>query len=176
MNLVVSSGPAPAPIVLSFNVLFGGQSYDMMTAVRNRLPWEIVGGRVVFSEPITTGSVASLSGVAVTGFNGLGTNTLTWSIGPVAQGSLNAALSGDGPDALKAASGNGLYAGAGFTQAIRVLSGDFDDDGVVSAEDLVGVNNARIAPYNVFAVMNGDGVVNVADVQVVRTRVGTSLP
>jgi beta-lactam-binding protein with PASTA domain len=176
VNLVVSTGPAQVPIVLSFQVLFGAQSYNMTTGTRNRLPWEIVGVRVVFSEAIATGSVASLSGVTVTGFTGLGTNTLTWSISPLAQGSLLAALAGSGPNALRDAGGNGLYAGTGFTQAIRVLWGDFNDDGVVSAADLVGVNNATIAPYNVFADMNGDGLVSVADVQVVRTRAGTSLP
>jgi len=176
VNLVVSSGPAPAPIVLSFNVLFGAQSYNVTTGTRNRLPWEIVGVRVVFSEAITTGSAASLSGLAVTGFSGLGTNTLTWSISPVALGSLNAALSGTGANALTDAGGNGLYGGAGFTQALRILSGDFNDDGVVSAADLVGVNNATVAPYNIFADMNGDLAVTVADVQVVRTRIGTSLP
>ena len=77
---------------------------------------------------------------------------------------------------MKDAGGNSLYGGAGFIQAIRVLWGDFNDDGVVDAADLVDVNNNTIAPYNVFADMNGDGVVNVADVQVVRTRVGTALP
>jgi hypothetical protein len=47
---------------------------------------------------------------------------------------------------------------------------------VVSAADLVGVNNAIISPYNVFADINGDVVVNITDVQIARLRVGTSLP
>jgi hypothetical protein len=164
------------PTVLSFQVLFGNQSYNMTTSTRKFLPWQIIGIRAVFSKAIATGSAASLSGVAVTGFTGLGTNTVTWSISPVSQGSLNAALAGSGPNALKDAGGNGLYGGTGFTQSIRILWGDFNDDGVVNAADLVGVNNATIAPYNVFGDMNGDGLVSVADVQVVRTRAGTSLP
>jgi hypothetical protein len=176
VNLVVLSGPAQVPTVLSFQVLFGNQSYNMTTSTRKFLPWQIIGIRAVFSKAIATGSAASLSGVAVTGFTGLGTNTVTWSISPVSQGSLNAALAGSGPNALKDAGGNGLYGGTGFTQSIRILWGDFNDDGVVNAADLVGVNNATIAPYNVFGDMNGDGLVSVADVQVVRTRAGTSLP
>ena len=42
--------------------------------------------------------------------------------------------------------------------------------------DLVGVNNAITAPYNIFADMNGDGIVNVAAVQIVRARASTTLP
>jgi hypothetical protein len=77
---------------------------------------------------------------------------------------------------LKDANGIALGGGAGFSQNLKVLWGDFNDDGVVSSADLVGVNNATIAPYNVFADINGDGIVDVNDVQVVRTRIGTSLP
>jgi hypothetical protein len=94
----------------------------------------------------------------------------------VPQGNLNVVLSGTGPNALKDAAGNTLSGGAGFVQALKILWGDTNDDGVVSAADLVSVNDATIAPYNVFADMNGDGVVDIADVQIVRTRVGTSLP
>ncbi|NDQ58861.1 MAG: PASTA domain-containing protein, partial [Acidipila sp.] len=174
VSLVVSSGAAPT--VVSFKVLFGGQSYNVTGSTRTRLPWQITGIQVVFSKPITTGGVASLSGVIVTGFGGLGTTTLNWSINPVPQGNLAVALSGSGPNALKDAAGNGLGGGAGFAQALKVLWGDFNDDGVVSAGDLIGVNNATVSPYNIFADMNGDGTVSVSDVQIVRARVGTSLP
>jgi hypothetical protein len=112
----------------------------------------------------------------VTGFSGLGTNTLTWSINPVPIGNLAIVLSGTGANALSDAAGTGLNAGAGFAQALKILWGDFDDDGAVSATDLVGVNNATKTAYNVFADLNGDGAVNTADVQIVRARAGTSLP
>jgi len=176
VNLVVSSGSPVVPNVVSFSVQFGSQAYNVSTSTRIHLPWEINGVRVVFSEPITNGSVASIAGVTGTGFSGLGTNTLTWSINPVPLGNLAVVLSGSGINALTDAAGNGLGGGAGFTQALKILWGDFDDDGVVSAADLVDVNNATKTTYNVFADMNGDGVVNLADVQIVRLRAGTSLP
>jgi hypothetical protein len=131
---------------------------------------------VVFSEPIVNGSAASLGGAVVTGFTGLGSDTLTWTINPIPIGKIAIVLSGAGASALTDGMGSGLNAGAGFTQALKILWGDFNDDGVVSASDLVGVNNATTAPYIIFADMNGDGIVNLLDVQIVRSRAGTSLP
>jgi hypothetical protein len=163
-------------VVVAYDVLFGSQSYNLTGTTRNRLPWEITGIQVVFSRPITTGNANSLGGVTATGFNGLGTNTLTWTITPVSLGSFVTTLAGSGPNALKDANGIALGVGAGFSQNLKVLWGDFNDDGFVSSADLVGVNNASVVPYNIFADMNGDGIVNVNDVGVVRTRIGTSLP
>jgi hypothetical protein len=162
--------------VVSYNVLFGARSFNLIGSTRTRLPWQITGIQVVFSRPIITGSVNSLSGVIPTGFTGLGSNTLTWTVSPLSLGSFATMLAGSGPNALTDASGTPLGGGAGFSQNLKVLWGDFNDDGVVSATDLVGVNNATAAPYNVLADINGDGVVSIADVQIVRSRVGTSLP
>ena len=176
VNLAISTGAAAVPKVVAFSVLFGSQSYNVTGSARNRLPWQITGIRVVFSEPIASGSAGSLTGATVTGVTGLGTNTLTWTITPTSIGAFTLQLSGSGTNALKDAAGNALGAGAGFAQPLKILWGDFNDDGAVSASDLVGVNGAVTAPYNIFADMNGDGVVNIADVQVVRTRTGTTQP
>ena len=157
-------------------MLFGSQTYNVTTSARNRLPWQITGIRVVFSEPIASGSAASLTGATVTGMTGLGTNTLTWTISPISIGAVAIQLSGSGANALKDAAGNALGAGAGFSQPLKILWGDFNDDGAVSASDMVGVNSAVTAAYNIFADMNGDGVISIADVQAVRTRTGTTLP
>lgn len=46
----------------------------------------------------------------------------------------------------------------------------------MSSTDLVGVYNATKLPYNIFADINGDGVVNTTDVALVRTYIGTTLP
>ena len=147
----------------------------MIGSARTHLPWQITGIRVVFSKPITAGSVNSLGGVTPTGFSGLGTNTLTWSISPIVLGNYATTLAGSGANALSDATGNPLGGGAGFAENLKVLYGDFNDDGAVNAPDLVGINNATLQPYNIFADMNGDGAVNTADVLAARSRVGTSL-
>jgi hypothetical protein len=174
-TLTVSSGPT----VVSFNVLFGTVgNYAMIGSTRNRLPWEITGVQVTFSKPITTGNINSLSGTGITatGFTGLGTTTLTWTIGPLALGKFTATLSGSGANSLKDSMGNALGLGAGYSQNLKILWGDFNDDGTVNAQDEVLVNQARALAYNQFADMNGDGVVNVLDVQIVAQRNGTNQP
>jgi hypothetical protein len=166
------------PTVVSYNVLWGSLSYNVIGTSRNRLPWQITGIQIVFSEVITTGNVNSLSGAGVTttGFSGLGTNTLTWTVSPLALGNFPTALAGAGPNALQDAGGNALGGGAGFSQNLKILYADFNDDGVVNSQDLVLVNAVRNGAYNVLADMDGNGVVDAADLQIVRTQQGTSLP
>jgi uncharacterized repeat protein (TIGR01451 family) len=174
-KLTVSSGPT----VVSFNVLFGTVgNYAMIGSTRNRLPWEITGVQVTFSEPITTGNINSLggTGITTTRFTGLGTTSLTWTISPLALGKFTATLAGSGANSLKDSMGNALGLGAGYSQNLKILWGDFNDDGIVNAQDEVLVNQARTLPYNQFADMNGDGVVNVLDVQIVAQRNGTKQP
>ncbi len=69
---------------------------------------------------------------------------------------------------------------ASFTRVLDVLPGDFNDDGVVNAQDLVGVRNEWLhvdgATYTIFGDINGDGVVNVTDYNDVRAEIGTTLP
>jgi hypothetical protein len=163
------------PVVLSYSVLFGSQSYNLIGSARFDLPWQITGIKVVFSEPIAAGDVHSLTGLTTTAFAGLGTNTLTWTISPVMLGSFSTTLLGTGADALKDAAGNALAGGSGFAQAFRVLLGDFNGDGAVNSADMVNVQAAAAQPYNIFADINGDGVVDVNDVQAVRRRIGTHL-
>ncbi len=174
-NLLSLTVPTP-PVVTAYKVLFGSQSYNLIGSTRKRLPWQVAGIQVVFSEPIASGAVSSLSGVTATGLSGLGTNTLTWTINPIPLGNFATALAGSGGAALLDAAGSSLGGGTGFTQNFKVLPGDFNDDGFVSSADMVGVNNATVAAYNVFADINGDGIVNITDVQIVRTKIGTSLP
>jgi hypothetical protein len=173
-TLTVSSIPA----VVSFSVLWGAKSYNVIGTTRNRLPWQITGIQVVFSAPIASANLNSLSGAGVTptGLSGLGTNTLTWTISPLALGNFPATLAGSGANAIKDAAGTALAGGAGFSQNLKILYGDFNDDGVVNSQDFTLVNAARNQPYNILADMNGDGSVNAADVQIVRTQEGNSLP
>jgi hypothetical protein len=62
-------------------------------------------------------------------------------------GSFATALAGSGGAVLLDAAGSPLGGGAGFTQNLEALVGDFNDDGFVSAADMVGVNNATVAAY-----------------------------
>ena len=68
---------------------------------------------------------------------------------------------------------------ATFTRRLDVLPGDANDDGVVNAQDLVVVRNdfASIgAMYNIFDDINGDGVVDINDTNLVGRFVGKRLP
>ncbi|HKB05031.1 MAG TPA: hypothetical protein VKD90_22600, partial [Gemmataceae bacterium] len=169
------------PTVLEFRVLFGSKSYDLMGSTRFDLPWLVTGVRVVFSEPVYFGNVRSLTGLTATRLTGLRTRTLTWNFSGIAKGSLNTVLASTGLNALKDAAGNPI---AAFSKAFKVLYGDFNDDGAVTAADEAGVRGAMAAPYqllnpvgyNIFADLSGDGIVNLVDVGITRTRRGTSLP
>ena len=101
--------------------------------------------------------------------SGSGTTTITWPVTTLVNGNYTAALSAAIQDTL----GNPLVA---TTQGIRILYGDFNDDGIVNSQDTVLVNNARSQPYNIFADINGDGVVDIADINIVRTQIGKSNP
>ena len=174
-NIVIGTA---GPTVISFNVLFGTQSYNVLGTTRNRLPWQITGIQVVFSEPITVGNVNSLNGTGITttAFSGLGTNTLTWTITPLTLGIFAANLGGAGVNALQDGGGNGLGSGSGFNQNLKVLYADYNDDGVVNVGDLILVQAAFTQPYNIFADLNGDGLVNISDYLIVRGRQGQTLP
>jgi Dockerin type I domain/PEP-CTERM motif len=165
--------PLPGPTVISFDVLFGSISYNLIGSSRTTLPWQITGIEVSFSEPITSGDLASLSGVSASSFSGLGTATLTWNFSALSNGNYSFVLAGSGIDALSGSSG-ALSGGIGFTQDFTVLYGDFNGDGQVNSADIAGVTAAAAEPYNIFADINGDGVVNATDASLI--PVTTSIP
>ena len=168
-NIVIAT---TGPTVVSFNVLWGSGSYNVTSSLRNRLPWQITGIQVVFSQPIASGDINSLGGVSATALSGLGTNTLTWTIPITPDGALALSLAGSGADALKDAAGNPL--GSGFAQNLKILYGDFDDDGAVTILDQTAVLAASRTAYNILADMNGDAVVTTADVVLVRSQIGNA--
>jgi hypothetical protein len=171
-NIVIDT---TAPTVVSYSVDFGIETYNLVGASRTaHLPWSVGGVTVVFSKVIATANTSSLSGITATGLSGLGTNTLTWTFPAITNATLSTSLAGSGANAIKDAAGNGLAGGSGFSQAFSVLYGDFTGDGAVTATDLVGVNDATKLAYNVFADINGDGVVNIADVTIVRVQQGAT--
>ena len=164
-----------APTVLAYDVIFGTDhlTYDLIGSNRYDLPWQITGIEVVFSKPIDTADVHSLTGLSTTGLSGLGTDTLVWSISTITQGTFSTSLLNSGLDAIKDAAGNTL-AGA-FDQNFKVLYGDFNGDGNVNSADLLAVYNAISQSYNIFADLNGDGVVSTTDVKIAQSRLGAHL-
>src|SRR5262249_54232089 len=145
------------PVIEHYYVLFGSQQYDLIASARYDLPWQITGIKVVFSQPIASAAANSLLGLTTTGFSGLGTITLTWSVSPITQGIFATSLLNAGPDAIKDAAGNSLP--NPFNQSLTVLYGDFNGDGVVDSADFLGVYYAMRGTYDIFADLNGDGVV-----------------
>jgi hypothetical protein len=170
---------AIAPTVVSYSVVLSGPNsltYSLTGSARTRLPWQIAGIQVIFSKPIASADVNSISGVAASNLTGLGTSTLTWTLSaPISLASVTTTLSGTGTHAITDGTGNAL-ANGGFTQAFKVLWADVNDDGVVTSADGVVVNIASHTGYNIFCDLNGDGVVDITDVRIVGTRNGTSLP
>lgn len=175
-NIVIDSTP---PSVLEFRVLFGQKWFNLLTSSRYDLPWRITGIQVVFSEPIVTGNVQSLTGLTASRVRGLGTNTLTWTISPLTLGSFTAGLARTGTSALKDRAGNPVVA---FSQPFKVLYGDVNDDHKVDAADTAAVQASAGGPfqpnpsYNPFADLSGDGIVNLVDQGITRSRKGTSIP
>ena len=161
-------------------MLFGLKSYNLIGSTRFDLPWLINGIRVVFSEPVMTGNVNSLSGLTAKSVTGVRTRTLTFNFPAIAKGSFTTALADAGGPALRDSAGNPIVA---FSQAFKVLYGDFNDDGVVNAADEAGIR-ANLTPpyqfnashYNIFADVSGDGIVNLVDVGISRSRKGQALP
>jgi hypothetical protein len=171
-NIVID---AVAPTVLNYRVLFGTQSYDLIGSTRIRLPWTIQKVQVVFSEPITSATLGSLTGVPTTGVAGLGTTTLTWTLTPIDSGTFATTVLGTGADKVTDGAGNALAGGAGFAQAFKVLYGDFDDNGVVNSTDSANIYALTIGAYNLLADLNGDGVIDINDVKIARLRLGAAL-
>jgi hypothetical protein len=67
---------------------------------------------------------------------------------------------------------------ATYTRRIDVLPGDFNDDGVVNSQDMVGIRNEilGLVPMTIFGDINGDGKVDINDYNAVRARIGATLP
>jgi hypothetical protein len=169
-----------APTVVDYRVVFGSKSYSLNGSNRFDLPWRVTSIQVVFNEPITAGAAASLTGLAADRLAGLGTTTLTWRLAtPLVNGSPATALADTGPNALTDRAGNPIRP---FSRGFNVLWGDFDANGVVDARDELAVRGHQTGPYqpgsagyNLFADLSGDGIVNLVDVGIARSRTGTHL-
>ncbi|MBX9625950.1 MAG: PKD domain-containing protein [Gemmataceae bacterium] len=173
-NLVIE---ASALAVVEFRVVYGtGRTFNVLGSTRDRLPWAVTGIQVVFNKAVAAGTAKSLTGRDAGTPSGLGTNTLTWTFAkPADLGQLPLGLQGAGADGLADALGNRLGHGTAYDRKVRVLTADYNDDGVVNATDVAAINAARTAAYDRLADANGDGVVDAADVTLARGRIGTKL-
>jgi hypothetical protein len=168
--------------IASVAVDWGSQTASLQTAAdglrllpagRNTdMPWLGINGL-----PITLGSAATLGAGDVTVTSAIGVN-----YGPVTvSGSgtsytITLAQAINTADRVTISIGNALI--ASFTRRLDVLPGDFNDDGVVNSQDMVGVRNEilGLTPITIFGDINGDGVVDINDYNAVRRRIGTRLP
>src|SRR5947208_1106950 len=82
-------------------------------------------------------------------------------------------LAADNYDGIRAL--GDIYMG-GYSLGFSVLPGDYNGDGFVSSADMSGVFGATVIPYNIFADLNGDGTVDINDVKIARSKLGTKLP
>lgn len=160
--------PALPAAVSTISVLFGTQNFQVTGSTRTRLPWRPTGIRVGFTNPVNAVQ-ADLTGITTTGISGSGTAAVTWSSNPLANGNYTAGVQAT----ITNLTGEPITA---VNQSIRILYGDFNDDGVVNSQDVVLVNQARSLPYNILADMDGNGVVNAADVNIVRSQIGQTNP
>lgn len=171
-----------APVVQFYRVIFGNnQSYDLVSGTRFTLPWQISAIEVVFDGPVsgTNGSLIRTNGsLPVSSFTGAGTNTLRWTLQNLLMTDrVFSELAASGSNMIADEAGNALGNGTNYSRNFNVLWGDVNDDGVVSIADAQLVNILiRNSQYSIFADLNGDGVINAADTQLARQRVGSQLP
>jgi hypothetical protein len=159
------------PTLVDLRVLFGSRSYSLLGSTRFDLPWRITGIQAVFSQPVF-GVPGSLAGLPVTGFSGSGTTTLTWSVTPLTLGVFNVGLVAS---SVTDRAGNRMSAVPAIPP-LRVLYGDVLGHGVVDLADMQAISQAAQQSYNLFADVNGDGVVNARDLAVARAWLGRRLP
>jgi hypothetical protein len=170
---------AAAPQVQHMYVTFGSHgTFDFNASTRKDLPWQITAIQIVFDTEVN-GSMAGLSltghkgALAVATFSGNGTKTLTWTLAnPIQADRVKLALTGI-TDAFE---GMALSGGNPYLRSFNVLYGDFDDNGVVDSRDAAAIGKLIGGAYNIFADVNGDGMVDASDVLACKQRQGSHLP
>jgi hypothetical protein len=169
-------GNVAGPRVLELEALYGpsnSNSVDLLTTTRV-LPFQVTGLRVRLSQQLDGETAAGLTinATAATSVSEAGT-TYTFGFAAPASGTVTAVLAGTGPDALRTAAGIPLLAGLNFTRTFAARYGDVNGDNKVTTADLTQVSLAiRTGSNDPFADVNGDGVVNNTDFNIVRSRIG----
>ncbi len=184
-NVTVTIGDVTRPQVTDLQVHFGNRSASILGLGRT-LPWLNVDAfDVFFSEDVSVvqASLAPL-GVnvppyATTGFSyNAGTHVAHWGLSaPLGIDRIQFTLDGHTAAGVKDTSGN-LLEGGDFGQTLRVLPGDVNGDGVVSAADMVLARNQSLGSLaaTIFADLDGNGFIDLNDVNNVHRRIGTFVP
>lgn len=189
-----SAQPTTNPTVLSFQVLYGnGLSYDLLTNPARDLPWQINGIKVTFSEPVNATAnslqISGLGDLSLTGatFSGSGTTVLSWTLAKAAMNAnVTATLLSSGANGIVDSNGghpldgNPSHAGPdNFAQAVQVLYGDVSGDGLVNSldaiDELLRQRGLGVPVADIFLDVNGDGVVDANDLNIVRAQSGKKL-
>jgi hypothetical protein len=170
-------------------VRFGNQSYSLIGNDRV-LPWTTINRlEVVFSQDVAIDAAdLRLNGVSVSQYGGAfsynpATRTATLTLGTaIGADRLTLTLDGDGTgpdgnDGVRNLAGAYL-AGGDFARSFDVLPGDFNGDGTVTVQDSIGIRNQSpgYGTYLLFADTDGDGDVDLNDINAPRRRLGATLP
>ena len=176
------------PKVLDVIVLYGSRSMSIENLTRD-LPFSDISAiEVLFSDNVTaTGSSATLKSstssgtlykMGTFGYNS-SSDEATWTL-PSALGIDKYLLSLD--STLAAAVDHTINIMGTTSWNFSVLPGDFDGDGIVGTADLTGVHSqmpqylGALQTPSVWADINGDGVVDVNDYNLVKKNLNTKLP
>jgi len=179
---VVSATLNVHPVVTNILVKWGSETMSIVNLNRDLPFFNVTGLEVTYSDPVNiagTGlALTSTAGGAtyapVKVGSGQGTTAETWNL-PTAIGIDRLMLALDQANTV-AANAPSLKLFGLTSQAFSILPGDFDGDGVVSSADVIDINNATTGPYDIWADLNGDGTVDITDVKLARSKIGTSLP
>ena len=174
------------PKVQDVRVFYGSQSLSLMGLNRD-LPFISINAiEIAFSDNVSVNqSDLSLIGSSGTPYvlSGLTYDSKThearWSL-PSAIGVDQLMLSLDGTSTTGVHTTNPSIPMLGdFKQGFAVLPGDFNGDGVVNSQDLVGVRNEILSIAGAVPTplgdLNGDGVVNISDYLAIRKLIGKHL-
>jgi hypothetical protein len=170
------------PVVTDILVKWGSETISIVNLNRDLPFFDITAFEVIYSDPVNiVGTGLALTTTAggptyapVKSDSGQGVTSEAWSL-PTAIGIDRLMLALDQANTV-AASAPSLKLFGLTSQAFSVLPGDFDGDGTVTSADVTDINNATMELYNLWADMNGDEIVDITDVKLARTTIGTSLP
>jgi hypothetical protein len=185
-----AAGATPAAFILNnaalgvtqFAIGFGNETFVVSPNIARDLPWtDIRTLQRTFNGDASGLTLADFS-LAGTRFGNYltgatlsyfpSTRTITITLAPTS------VIGSDAWAAVDGKIGDHLTFGfRGVTQSFAVLSGDYDGNGVVNLLDLNRVRQAAQPgmPYDIFADLNGDGVVDAADVALAQKWAGSVL-